>query len=335
VFTIRLVVTVSIALVVGSPAVSAGASAPTSPPIAGSIGVRLVDAPTAAVSDPRAQIYIVDHLAPGSVITRRVEVSNGSAATARIALYSSAASIVQGSFIGAASNTANDLSNWTTITPSVTDIIAGGLSIATVTIAVPADAAPGEQYGVVWAQVRSDQAAGGITQISRVGIRLYVSVGPGGPPPANFTIESLTALRSSNGVPSIVAKVRNTGGRALDMSGTVRLAGGPGGLNAGPFPVELGVTLAIGAAELVTTTLDTAMPAGPWHVTITLHSGLVERSADASLTFPTVGAGPAVPALSPQSGSGAVATVGAVIVGVAVVSGSSFRVRRRRRRSLA
>ena len=295
----------------------------------------LVDAPTAAVGDPRAQIYIVDHLAPGTVITRRVEVSNGTAAVARVSLYSSAASIVQGTFIGAASDTANDLSNWTTIRPAVTDIVAGGQAIATVTIAVPADAAPGEQYGVVWAQVRSDQDTGGITQVTRVGIRLYVSVGPGGPPPANFTIESLTALRSSQGVPSIVAKVRNTGGRALDMSGTVQLAGGPGGLNAGPFPVELGVTLAIGAAELVTSTLDTAMPAGPWHVTITLHSGLVERSAGASLAFPEVGAGPAVPPLSPQSGSGAVATVGAVIVGVAVVSGSSFRVRRRRRRSLA
>jgi hypothetical protein len=332
VFTIRLVATLSIALVViGSPAASARASVATSPPIAGTIGVRLVDAPTAAVSDPRAQMYIVDHLAPGTVITRRVEVSNGTTANAHIALYPSAASIVQGSFIGAASNAANDLSSWTTVRPAVTDVIAGGQSIATVTIAVPADAAPGEQYGVVWAQVRSDQDSGGITQVTRVGIRLYVSVGPGGPPPANFTIESLTALRSSDGVPSIVAKVRNTGGRALDMSGTVQLAGGPGGLNAGPFPVELGVTLAIGAAEPVTSELDRALPDGPWHVTIRLHSGLIERSAEAWLTFPEVGAGPAVSVLSPQSGGGAVATVGAVIVAAAVVSGSSFRLRRRRR----
>ena len=52
------------------------------------------------------------------------------------------------------------------------------------TIAVPRDAAPGERYGVVWAEVRAAApAAGGITQVSRVGIRIYLSVGPGGRPP--------------------------------------------------------------------------------------------------------------------------------------------------------
>ena len=280
-------------------------------------------------------MYIIDHLAPGTVITRRVEVSNGTAAIASVALYSSAASIVQGSFVGAVSDTANDLSSWTNVSPGVAEVAAGGRSIATVTISVPADAAPGEQYGVVWAQVRSDPGTGGITQISRVGIRLYVSVGPGGPPPANFTIDSLTAARSLDGVPLIIANVHNTGGRALDMSGTVELAGGPGGLNAGPFPVELGVTLAIGAAEPLTIALDKLLPAGPWQVTITLHSGLVEHSAHASLSFPEVGVGPMVPVLSLSSGGDTALSVGAVVVGVAVVSATSFHVRRRRRRSVA
>ena len=43
---------------------------------AGGIGLRLVDAPATARDDPRAQVYIVDHLAPGTVIHRRIEVSN-------------------------------------------------------------------------------------------------------------------------------------------------------------------------------------------------------------------------------------------------------------------
>ena len=312
-------------------ATPAGASAPEPPPIASSIGIRLLDAPASANDDPRAQMYIVDHLAPGTVITRRVEVSNGTAAIANIALYSSAASIVQGSFIGGASNTANDLSSWTNVSPGIAEVTAGGRSIATVTISVPADAAPGEQYGVVWAQVRSDPGTSGITQVSRVGIRLYVSVGPGGPPPTNFTIDSLATARSSDGVPSIIANVHNTGGRALDMSGTVQLAGGPGGLNGGPFPVELGVTLAIGATEPLTIALDKSLPAGPWQVTITLHSGLVERSAQALLSFPEVGAGPTVPILSPPSEGGAAVTVAVVALGVAMVGAASFRVRRRRR----
>jgi hypothetical protein len=279
-------------------------------------------------------LYIVDHLAPGAVITRRVEVSNGTSGIASIAMYSSAASIVRGAFVGAASDTANDLSSWTTVNPGLVEVTSGGRSLTTVTISVPADAAPGEQYGVVWAQVRSAPDTSGITQISRVGIRLYVSVGSGSPPPANFTIDSLTAVRSAEGAPSIAANVHNTGGRALDMSGTVELASGPGGLKGGPFPVELGVTLAIGTSEQLTIPLDKALPAGPWRVTITLHSGLVERSAQASLTFPEAGAGPAVPVLSPSSGRGAVTTVGAVaVVGVAVASAGSVHVRRRRRLS--
>ena len=155
---------------------------------------------------------------------------------------------------------------------------AGGKLTATVTISVPADAAPGEQYGVVWAEARSaPNAGGGVTQVSRVGIRLYVSVGPGGAPAADFTIDSLTAERSAAGEPTVVASVHNTGGRALDMNGTLDLRGGPGGLSAGPFPATLGTTLAIGATAPVTIALDKALPAGPWDAEIILRSGLVEK----------------------------------------------------------
>ena len=71
------------------------------------------------------------------------------------------------------------------MTPDVADL-AVGRATATVTLAVPGDASPGERYGVVWAETRAADAAGGVTQINRVGIRLYVSVGPGGSPAADF-----------------------------------------------------------------------------------------------------------------------------------------------------
>ena len=171
---------------------------------------------------------------------------------------------------------------------------------ATVTITVPRDAAPGEQYGVVWAEARSAPiAGGGVTQVSRVGIRLYLSVGPGGPPAADFTIDSLTAKRSPDGRPTVLASVHNTGGRALDMNGTLRLSAGPGGLSAGPFPATLGTTLAIGDTEPVTIALDKRLPAGPWDARITLRSGLLERSARATITFPDTGASPPVNTTSP------------------------------------
>jgi len=137
----------------GGPAVSTGAD--------GSIGLRLLDAPASAGNDPRAQLYIVDHLAPGTVIHRRIEVSNTTSAVVSVELYSAAATIANGSFLGADGHTPNDLSTWTSVDPEAVDVPAGGLATATVTVAVPADAPPGEQYGAVWAEAGSPPLAAG------------------------------------------------------------------------------------------------------------------------------------------------------------------------------
>ncbi|MBA3575348.1 MAG: peptidase [Pseudonocardiales bacterium] len=267
------------------------------------IGVRLVDAPVALQDDPRANVYIIDHLAPGAVIERRIEVSNTTAEAQRIALYAAAATVEDGTFMGSDGRTANDLSSWTSVTPGDVELPAQGTRTATVTITVPSDAAPGEQYGVVWAEARSDAAThGGVVQVGRVGIRLYVSVGPGGPPAADFTIDSLVAGRTPAGDPMISANVHNTGGRALDMTGTLELTDGPGGLRAGPFDATLGSTLGIDDTESVTIVLDQSLPAGPWSAGVHLSSGMVERDAEATVTFPEAGAAAPVATTGPGSG---------------------------------
>jgi hypothetical protein len=293
-----LLAALAAAVALTAPAAAAAADAP---PGAGGVGVRLLDAPESARDDPRARVYIVDHLPPGTTIRRRIEVGNSSPAPVGVTLYAAAAAIEHGAFVGADGHTANDVSTWTSVDPTAVEIPAGGTTTATVTIAVPADAAPGEQYGAVWAETRGPApAAGGVTQVGRVGIRMYLDVGPGGAGAPDFTVDSLTARRMPDGRPSIAASVHNTGGRALDMSGTLALAGGPGGLSAGPYPATLGVTLAVGATEAVTVELDRQLPAGPWDAQVTLKSGLVERGARAALTFPDRGDGPAV-ATTPDS----------------------------------
>ena len=288
---VRRLVLVAFVLAAVATATPATATAQEGP---GGIGLRLVEAPVAARDDPRARIYIVDHLAPGTVIERRVEVSNSTSSTHRVALYSSAATIDDGVFVGAEGNTANELSRWTTVTPGTVDIAAGDKLTATVKIAVPDDAAPGEQYAVVWAEARSDPAAGGVTQVSRVGIRLYLSVGPGAPPAPDFTVEALTPARSNGGEPMVTATVRNTGGRALDVTGTLMMSNGPGGLSAGPFPADLNTTLAVGDTKNITVTLDERLPAGPWDAVVALTSGVTERRGEATITFPESGEAAAV-----------------------------------------
>jgi hypothetical protein len=294
---------IAIAVLIAA-ALTAALCAPGSVSVAGAraaaargVGIQLLEVPLPAASDPRARLYIIDHLHPRAVIHRRIEISNTTASPVRVLLYPAAAGISQGKFVGAAEHAPNELSTWTSVLPDAADISPGGHAIASVTVAVPHDASPGEQYGVVWAETRSAPSSGrGITLVSRVGIRLYVSVGAGGPPASAFTIGSLVAKRSPDGQPVVVATVHNTGGRALDINGTLLLSAGPGGLNAGPFPADLGTTLAIGATEPISIPLDKRIPDGPWHALVTIRSGLLAHRARATLTFPT-GAGSRPPYL--------------------------------------
>jgi hypothetical protein len=273
----------------GEPAVAAAALTP------GTIGLRLLDEPAGAGGDPRARLYIVDHIPPGGTITRRMEVTNTTASTAHVALYAGGAAIVGGAFVGAVGHSGNEPSTWTHVSPSASDIPAGGHSTVAVRISVPTDASPGERYGVVWAEVQSSPAAGGgLRQINRVGIRLYLSIGPGAAPAANFSIDTVSASRGIEGAPRLLAAVHNIGGRALDLFGTLRLSAGPGGLNVGPVPAVLGTTVAVSGTETVAFILATAIPNGPWTAQITLHSGRLTRTARARITFPARGAPPTV-----------------------------------------
>lgn len=329
---IRRLALIVFAISVVAAATPATATAQEGP---GGIGLRLVEAPVAAKDDPRARIYIVDHLAPGAVIERRVEISNSTTSTHQVALYSSAATIEDGVFVGAEGNTANEVSRWTTVTPGGVDIAAGDKLTAVVKIAVPDDAAPGEQYGVVWAEARSDPAPGGVVQVSRVGIRVYLSVGSGAPPAPDFTVEALTPARSGEGEPVITATVRNTGGRALDVTGTLMMSNGPGGLSAGPFPAELNTTLAVGDTKNITITLDERLPAGPWAAVVALKSGVTERRGEATITFPAAGEAAAVMTLEDSTLGWPVIGGTAAVILVLGLTGVRHVRRVRRRRNLS
>lgn len=295
------------------------------------IGVRLVDAPVAARDNPRARVYIVDHVAPGTVIERRVEVSNDTGSDAEVAVYPAAADLTDGSFVGLDADTPNELSTWTSVSHPKLSLAAGERANVAVEIDVPDDAAPGEQYAVIWAQTTSPAADGnGVTQVSRVGIRVYLSVGPGGEPASAFTIESFTAARGEAGNPTVQAVVHNTGGRALDLSGTLKLTDGPGGLSAGPFPVELGTTLGVGQTAPVNVELDDQLPNGPWKAEIELTSGLLTESAQATITFPD--AAQAGVTVQPDSGGHrAWWWTGAVVLGLILLTLAWKLVTRRRR----
>jgi hypothetical protein len=156
----------------------------------------------------------------------------------------------------------------------------------TLTIKVPREAAPGQRYAVLWAQVSALSAPDGVLLVNRVGIRMYVSIGSGGAPPPDFEIGPLTASRSPAGQPVVTAEIHDSGGGPLAITGQLTLSDGPGGLDAGPFPASPGGVLEPGSSELVTVSLEKGLPAGPWRAYLGLTSGLLKRSAGATITFP-------------------------------------------------
>lgn len=277
---------VVVALVAGAIAPATGVLASPRPQAQpAGVGIRLAEAPKDRADDPRARLYIVDHLAPGATISRKVEVSNSTDRPVRVSLYAAAASVTDGQFRFGEGRAVNDVSTWTTVEPDEVDVRPRTPVTATVRIRVPADAPAGERYGVVWAELPAS-SGGNVTAVNRVGVRVYLSVGPGGEPASDFAIDTLTAKRSPSGDPLVAATVRNTGGRAIDMSGELKLENGPAGLTAGPFEARLGATLGRGETQPVEVPLSQQIPDGPWDAKLTLKSGVVERSVAARITFP-------------------------------------------------
>jgi len=322
-------------LIVGLSCPAISASAAGSPTPGTSVGFRLVDAPTDRAQDPRAHIYIVDHLAPGTTIRRRVEVSNGTAQAVHVRLYAGDATLEQGEFKAPGGPGSSELAGWTSVSPSAVDVAPQSAVQATVTIVVPSSASTGERYGVVWAELPPSQGNGGVSLVNLAGVRIYLSVGPGGEPPSSFIIQSLVVRRDEKGQPVVDAQVRNTGGRALDLDGQASLSGGPGRLSAGPFDAK-NETLPIGQSGDVFIPLGPAIPSGSWDVHVTLHSGLIENTAEAVVEVPT----PSAPAQAPvrarpvTSGPGHLTLIAGVVLVGAVSVGLALSFRRHRRQSL-
>lgn len=70
-----------------APAPAAGGRAVadgTGRPDGGGIGIRLLEASVNRRDDPRARVFIVDHMNPGSTITRRFEIRNTSPRPQRV-----------------------------------------------------------------------------------------------------------------------------------------------------------------------------------------------------------------------------------------------------------
>jgi hypothetical protein len=268
------------------PAAAGGdvANAIVAPP---SFGTRLVDVPVSEAHNPRALQAIIDDLTPGTVIRRRILIANNELQTSHFTVYPDAARIRNGSFEGDAGQTRSELTTWITIQHGRVTLGPDKTVMDLVTIRVPRVATRGEHYGVIWVQQSARAKTGdgvAVTEVNRVGIAIYLAVSHGALP-TSFAIETIAGHRSARGQPVLSARISNTGGRAVNLSGTVSLTDGPGGTSAGPFSARTVVTLAPGQSGTLTFRPGKRLPSGPWLATVTVVSGLNKVIASATVDF--------------------------------------------------
>ena len=275
-------------VVAGALVASATGASGQDPPGGTGLGIRLTEAPASAGDDPRARTSVVDQVEAGDSFSRRLQIRNDSPQPMDVDNYVAGATISDGGFtIGKAGEARdNPLTTWAMMQPASVRLDPGQVADVTLRVSVPASAEDGEYYGAAVAAIRG---GGGDVQLeNRVAIRLFLAVGDD-PLTSDFRITRLQASRGADGVPVVTASVRNTGERALAMSGELELEDGPGGTRAGPFPAELGRTLGIGETQPVRVVLDEETPAGPWKATLTLRSGRIERAVEGTIRFPAAG----------------------------------------------
>ncbi|MGX7676765.1 hypothetical protein [Plantactinospora sp. DSM 117369] len=198
-------------------------------------------------------------------------------------MYPAAATVDEDQWIVAPDRTANELSSWVTLDRDHHDLTPAKEATVWATIRVPENASTGERYAVIWAETPGIGDST-VRHIGRAGIRIYLSVGPGGEPPSDFTIKGLTGTRAPDGTARLTAQVTNTGKRALDLDGTLTLTNGPDDLTKGRFTVDA-PTLALGAAAAIDVPVGKHIPDGPWTAKLELHSGWTRRTATAQVTF--------------------------------------------------
>ena len=312
-------------------AAQTGTTTPPQPPPDPGIGIKLLEAPENRRNDPRARRYIIDHVGPGASFSRNIEVTNGTDRQAVIAMYAAAATLQGGEFTPASGRTENELSRWMKVEPATLNIPPGGAAQAKVTITVPRDVAPGERYAVALAELPPPPGAGLVGLASRVGIRVYLSVGPGSEPTTDFELETFKPI-NEGGRPGITIHSCNTGGRAIDLSGTVKLEDGPGGISAGPFKSTGSSTVAPGKCEDLKILLNPELPRGPWKATAALISGVKEKTASAEITFPEPGQVAKAVDAEPKGTRDAPVVAAAAVGSFLAVAALAWRLLRKRRR---
>lgn len=273
-------VLLSAALAAAGPGAVPAAAAAEQP---AAIGISLVDGPT----DDRGGLAQdrISHVIPaGESAQWTVEVANTGSQPVTASVYAGAASLEGGQLRPAADDQEGELVTWLTTDPAEPEVPAGGTVEVEVDLDVPDDATDGDHAAIIWAAASSGHSEAGIEQVNRIGIRALITVADG-QPAASFEIEQIRAEAAADGTgDQVVVDVTNTGGRMLEVGGTLNLTDGPGGVSASEMPLPP-TTIRTGATAPVAVPVDSDLPAGEWTASAEVVGDRLSDRASATVTL--------------------------------------------------
>ena len=149
------------------------------PPIVdgGGLGIRIIQIPASVQDNPLSSIYFVNNLLPSTKVSQRIEITNSSNEQMLVKIYPGAATNIDEDFVASVGATSNELTSWVSVTPNSQLIPAHAAVDAVVTFKVPPKIDKGELFGVIWASTSSPTNNSGVTNVNRVGIRMYIFAG--------------------------------------------------------------------------------------------------------------------------------------------------------------
>ena len=185
---------------------------------------------------------------------------------------------------------ATDLSGWIKVTPSTLTLAPNASGDFTITVKVPANAAPGGHYATVFAMNKpSAPSNGGATITTLVGTSMLLKVS------GNIT-ESASVVEFSTRRARVIpgeaidftVRVRNTGNVHIRPQGTIEIFRGDVKVDEIPLNAD-GLNVLPGNVRKFTAASNKSLPAGTYTAQLTLVYGAGQTVSVPSISFAVIG----------------------------------------------
>ncbi|MDX1659026.1 MAG: hypothetical protein R3343_09420 [Nitriliruptorales bacterium] len=180
--------------------------------------------PDRDVPEGRRSSYLIHDVSPGDVLEDRVEVVNLTNAPIQLLVESVDATLnADGAFAPAGPGTRREAGAWIELERNSLEIAPLGAESVGVTITVPSTAPAGDHVAAIVVQREDPDLQGNVRVVNRVGVRVYLTVGGGGPLSRDFSIAGFRWAGTPTDL-QFEVEIVNTGQLLVEPAGTIEVS---------------------------------------------------------------------------------------------------------------